>query len=1458
MDEFLQSSTPLRRDATNTADTAAPNETGAGTGENAGTGAGVTGMPGTRGAPDFPVVGIAVLSDGADSFFKFLQNVTAGTGMAYVVALPPDAVPDRVDLDAARQASSIPLVEVSAPTPLQPDHVYLLSPSALLEVRGNIISAVALPAVAGQSMPVDLFFRMLANACLDKAIGILLSDNVDDGALGLARLKDQGGYTFAESSRISGDNAPVDILGKSGSVDFFMPAEAMPEKLVELWNNIRSIRLPLADEAPLNSRATRLIAAQESSLQTDEAGLAELALHEIMALLRVQTGNDFRDYKRATVVRRIERRMQVCAVASLPAYRDILKNSPDEAALLQKDMLIGVTQFFRDPEVFVALELDILPTLFAGKDRSRNEDHSVRAWSAACSSGEEAYSLTMLLSEQANMMADPPEVQVFGTDVDENAIRMARSGLYPAGIAGDITPARLREYLNPVQDSFRIRKELRDKVMFATQNLLRDPPFSRLDLISCRNLLIYLNREVHAQILEMFHFALKPNGYLILGNSESADVLPDHFTVVDKRNRIYRANPVARAGRPISMLSGARHIQNYALPALKPPDARKFSFAQVHQRVLAESAPPSVLVNRQSEIVHLSEGTGQFLRYVAGEPSRNLVTLVEPELRLELRTALFQAIHTGKCIETRRLEIRREARVFHVQMSARPFHDADAGTDFVLVLFHRFAESADEQLQTPRSAAQDAILANLEEDLQRTKAQLQETIEHSETSTEELKASNEELQAINEELRSTTEELETSKEELQAVNEELVTVNHELKNKIEETSKTNDDLQNLISSTEIATIFVDRGMRIKRFTPRATTIFNILPGDVGRSLHDITHKLDYEELANDAATTFETLRVVEREVSSSAGHTYIARLLPYRTLHDRIDGAILTFIDITGRRQAEERLRAGEERMRLLAESIKDYAIITTDTAGVITSFNTGAERMFGYTEREVTGMQFDLIFTPEDRAAGVPAEERRRALSDGRCEDERWHIRKDGTRFFSSGVMTPMRDGELYGFARIGRDLTGRLQAENLRLDQLTEEQLKRAEAQAANALKDEFFAVMSHELKHPLNLIHMNAELLMRLPQIRDPAAARAVTTIHSSAVGQARIINDLLDISRLKSGKLALTLTSFDLVAAVKSVVRSVREDPAAARLEIVVEAPEAPLTIHADIDRIEQVVWNLVGNAVKYTPAGGHITVRLESAQSQAWLQVIDDGQGIGAEFLPRVFDMTGRANPALSRHVGASATMPAPPDDDGDAENVPGLQAAVNGGYAGGLGIGMGLVRQIIELHGGRAEVDSAGPGLGSRFQLWLPLQASGESGGRRVQVNTKAAVSGLRILLVDDMQDALDIFKILLEYHGATVESTTSARVAMTLLDTHGFDLIMSDIGMPDMDGYAFIKELRRHPRHEHTPAIAVTGFGRAKDVERALESGYNEHVSKPVAIDAVLRKVSQLGIARQNDPDPD
>ena len=1349
----------------------------------------------------FPVVGIGASAGGLPALQRLFENMPAVHEMAFVIILHLSPKHPSSAATILQRATRMPVVQVSSRVQIEPGHVYVIAPNMHLTMMDGLLIVEELQRPRGQHVAIDLFFRTLAQVHRERAIAIVLSGTGSDGAVGLTRIKEQGGITVAQLPHdAEHEGMPLAAI-RTGAVDFVLPVVEMPQKLIDLWENARRIRLPApGDDMALPPAPDEPLAGSEDALQ------------DIIGSLLTRTGHDFRHYKRATVLRRIERRMQVRQTPTLPEYCSLLLNDVAENKALLDDMLIGVTNFFRDREAFDSLERDIIPELF--KDRAAGDE--VRAWVAACASGEEAYSLAMLMADQAGQMEPPPAFQVFASDIDDRAIDTARAGIYPGSIITDVPPARLRQYFKREDSSYRIRKALRDRILFASHNLLRDPPFSRLDLISCRNLLIYLNRDVQMRLLQTFHFALKPGGYLFLGSSESAESVAEYFIPVDKKNRIYRARTTGRQmhyQNPSSALYGVR------LPEVSRPKLvgkRQTTYADLHQRALAQAAPPSVVVDREGNLVHVSEQAGKYLRMAGGEPSRSLLALVLPELRLDLRSAMYQVTQNGGCVECRPIELPADSELGTVAATVRAFRDEDSESDYLLVLFERGEATGGVAPQPRPDGSHDVVLAQLEAELQRKREQLQETIEHSEISTEELRASNEELQAINEELRSATEELETSKEELQSVNEELVTVNYELKVKVEETGKANDDLNNLIASTDIATIFVDSGLRIKRFTPRAADLFSIIVSDVGRSLLDLTHKLDYDQLAEDVSATFDTLRLVEREVRSTDGRFYIVRLLPYRTNEDRIEGAVMTFFDITARRQAEEQARASEARMRMVAESARDYAIVTLDEDGRVTSWNKGAETLFGYTAGEMQGQGLERLFVPEDIAAGVPDDELRRAREDGRAEDERWHLRKDGSRFFCSGVTTPLRNGDFYGYAKIARDETARARQGKEREQALTHEQAVRSDAESAVALKDEFLAVMSHELRHPLNMIHINVELLSRMQELRaSPSFMRAAAIIRSSVMSQAKIIDDLMDMSRVRTGKLSLSMAPVVLDKLLQDMVDVARNDPAAKDLRIDFTGGADGLPVLADVVRIEQVVMNLLSNAIKFTPAGGRIEIHLEREKEALRIDVTDSGQGIAPSFLPHVFDMYGQSTAVTTRSKG-------------------------------GLGIGLALVREIVALHGGRVDVRSDGAGKGARFSVWLPLFDSKTLPCVGGDTSTDD-LAGLRILLVDDMEEMLLVFKSLLEMSGATVFEATNALDGLVLLEREPVDLLISDISMPEIDGYEFLRRVRAIPKLAELPAIAITGMRRDADIGKARAAGFSAHLGKPVSVERLNALVHDL-----------
>jgi two-component system CheB/CheR fusion protein len=1344
----------------------------------------------------FPVVGIGASAGGLQAVKSFFEHMPNDNGMAFVIIfhLSPD-YPSQVDR-IIQEVTKMPVRQVTETLSIEKNTVYVISPAHNLIMNDGYLSVTPSDRPPGMHVAIDLFFRDLADVHKERAFCLILSGTGSDGAVGLSRIKEQGGITLVQTP----EDAEYDGMPRAAintrMVDLVLPVVEMPQKLLELWRNSKSITLPTANDPEIKTTPPTT---------ERDAAIAEQQLQDILIQLRNGTGHDFKHYKRATVLRRIERRLQVTAQPDLGAYYDYLQAHPEETKALLGDMLIGVTNFFRDREAFEALERDVIPDLVKALQDTLPHRDEIRVWSAGCSTGEEAYSLTILLTEQMALEASPAKLQVFATDIDDRAIAFGRSGVYPEAIITDVPPPRMRQYFTLENHHYRVRKEIREKVLFAKHSLLLDPPFSQLDLIVCRNLLIYLDREVQRDIMQMFHFALRPGGYLFLGSSESADGCLDLFTPVDKRNRIFRAKSVSSSPRRAPTLPRGGYTRTTATPRpLESTVARKVSFADIHLRALEKAAPPSIIVDANANILHMSEGAGRFLRYVAGELSRNLLTLAHPDLRLDIRTTLYQVHQSGLPVTSRKVRIEREQRSYLVDLNVHPYKDDETDSEYILVIFEEHEVDPQAQAEGITSQTENQMLANLEHELQRTKLQLQETVEQSEVSSEELKASNEEMHAINEELRSATEELETSKEELQSINEELLTVNAELKAKVEETDKVNDYLTNLIASTDIATVFVDRNMRIRWFTPRATEIFSMLPVDTGRSLMDITHRLDYPEMAEDAATVFESLNMIEREVCSSDQHWYIARLLPYRSSEDHIDGTVLTFIDISKRRTAEAELRISEERMRLVAESTHDFAIIILDDHGAITDWNTGAKLIFGYAKEEVLGAYYDLIFTPEERSSGAPEIELRAAREHGRGEDERWHLRKDGSRFYCSGEVIRLEGESLKGYVKIARDLTG-----HKRLHEEQSQQL--AETQTSSHLKDEFFAVMSHELKHPLNLIQLNAELLRRLPMTKSLSPAmKAVNTICDAVSSQARIIDDLLDVARVRTGKLKLKKQAVDLGRILQDIHTVVVNDQHPCEITLQVpQAPEPALVVDADSTRLEQIIWNLVNNALKFTPKDGRIELIARRVEDIAQLDVIDSGIGLEQDNLHKVFDLFTQAENQHAAHQRE------------------------------GLGIGLSLVRQLVEAHGGSVDVRSEGIGRGCTFTVRLPLCRPHQQAADQVQASGESGrLFGQKVLLVDDSRDVMEVLQMLLEMEDAHVEAFSDPLLALKAAKEGNYDVIISDIGMPIMDGHALIQAIRQIVHHKYTPAIALTGYATSGDQKKTRQSGFNYHVSKPVAHD--------------------
>ncbi|HEX3560623.1 MAG TPA: CheR family methyltransferase [Pyrinomonadaceae bacterium] len=965
---------------------------------------------------DFLVVGLGASAGGIKAFKEFFANVPTASGMAYVVILHLSPEHESYLAEVLQSSTEMPVTQVQGGVKIEPNHVYVIPPNRSLAINDGRLALSEIKSVEERRAPVDIFFRTLADSKTAHAVCVILSGTGSDGSMGLKRVKEMGGICLVqEPSEAEYADMPRNSIA-TGLVDSVLPVAEMPRKIVAYKERFG---------------LTRIAPEVHESVEADEQ-----ALRDIFTQLMVRTGHDFSNYKRATVLRRIERRINVNELYDLRGYARFMREHQAEAQALLKDLLISLTNFFRDCESFEALERGIVRRLFEGKGAL----DQVRVWVAGCATGEEAYTLMMMLVEHADTLPHALTVQVFATDIDEQAIATAREGFYTEADTADISPERLRRFFKKERDGYRVRRELRERVLFARHNLIKDPPFSHLDLVTCRNLLIYLNRAAQERVMQLFHFALKPGGFLFLGTSESVDGAGELFMTFDKDAHVYRSRPTpARLPLPATELPQPprAHRRERAESAQEARTIGRLSYADLHQRLVERYGPPSVVINEEYDIVHLSERAGRYLQVKGGEPSHNLLHLVRPELRTELRTVLHQAVQSRKNVEAHGLAFRagdstKGEAVRLVNIHVRPvMGEDDTARGFILVVFED-AGAADEGADAVEAdTSAEPAVRQLERELVRVKAQLHATVEQYETQTEELKASNEESQAMNEELRSTAEELETSKEELQSVNEELTMVNQELKAKVEELSQANDDFRNLMNSTDIGTVFLDRTLRLKLFTPRARDFFNLIPADLGRPLSDITGQIAVSDLTASLEHVLATLQPVQREIETRAGQWYLTNILPYRTAEDRVDGAVMTFLDITGRKEAEVRLLASEERLRLLIESVEDYAIIIQDMDGRIETWNPGAARIFGYTSAEAVGQSIAIIFTPEDRAQGAHLEEMKTAREHGCANDERWHLRKDGSRFYVSGVLTLLRDGELMGYAKIARDLTESKRAE-------------------------------------------------------------------------------------------------------------------------------------------------------------------------------------------------------------------------------------------------------------------------------------------------------------------------------------------------------------------------------------------------------------------------------------------
>jgi two-component system, chemotaxis family, CheB/CheR fusion protein len=958
----------------------------------------------------FPVVGIGASAGGLEALEIFLKNVPAECGIAFVIVQHLDPTHKGIMVELLQRVTAIPVVQVSDRLRIEPDHVYVIPPNKDMSLLHGILHLLDPVEPRGLRLPIDYFFHSLADDLQQQSIGVILSGMGSDGSLGLRAIKEKGGGIFVQDpSSAKFDGMPRSAIDAC-QADIIAPVEELPAKILSYLKHFSSA---VKQDLPLEERALS-------------------GLEKVVILLRTHTGQDFSLYKKSTIYRRIERRMGIHQIEKIADYVRFLQENPHETNLLFKELLIGVTSFFRDPAVWEALKLKAIPSLLA----ARSVGGVMRAWVVGCSSGEEAYSLAIIFKETIESVKPTGNfrLQIFATDLDKDAIDKARAGCFPFNIATEVSQERLRRFFERDDNGYRISREIREMVVFAPQNVIMDPPFTKLDILICRNLLIYMEPELQKKLIPLFHYSLNPGGILFLGSAESLGSFTHLFKSLDGKTRLFsklhhgvRPEPLAL---PFSFTHSLPVLQDVAADQPKSKTSTINLQSMTDQLLLEHYTPSAVLTTDKGDIIYISGHTGKYLEPAAGKANWNIFAMAREGLRYELNLMFGNALRQKGAVTKKGLSVTLNGETQVVNLTVRLLEKPDALRGLVLIVFADFERVDGGTVLDPALSADTGgnRLVLLEQELSQARDEILSIREEMQTSQEELKSTNEEMQSANEELQSTNEELTTSKEEMQSMNEELQTVNHELQSKVSDLSQANNDMKNLLNSTDIATLFLDDALNIRRFTTRTASIIKLIASDVGRPITDIVTDLHYPALADDAREVLHTLVFSEKQVSASNGRWFSVKIMPYRTQENRIVGLVITFSDISVAKKLEENLRESEERLQAAIES-SGIIVAAVDKAFRYLWFydphhEFHASASIGRRDDELPGMQ----------NAAELMDVKRKVFTTGESVHSNLMItRPNGSSRFYDLIAKPLRSvsGEMIGVITVARDNTARKEAE-------------------------------------------------------------------------------------------------------------------------------------------------------------------------------------------------------------------------------------------------------------------------------------------------------------------------------------------------------------------------------------------------------------------------------------------